>query len=127
MTFHRLTAGISRPWMKIKYFELLKETWSNFLKWSKSFYAKNKWGTSRNQVNFMGFGAGFLSAKQDIFQWFVHTGFMKSGPVNKFKYLYIIISITSKSYIAQVSTKQGTQGAEYIQTFRKIGYCNDEF
>ena len=35
----------------------------------------------------------------------------------------LIIIIISKSYIAHVSTKQGTQGAEYIQTFRKIGYC----
>ena len=35
--------------------------------------------------------------------------------------------IISKSYIAHVSTKQGIQGAEYIQTFRKIGYCSDEF
>ena len=36
----------------------------------------------------------------------------------------------SKSYmcIAHVSTKQGIQGAEYMQTFRKIaGYCSDEF
>ena len=40
----------------------------------------------------------------------------------------IIIIITSKSYVAHVSTKQGTQGAEYyIQTFRKIGYCSDGF
>ena len=39
----------------------------------------------------------------------------------------IIIIIISKSYIAHISTKQGTQGAEYIQTFRKIGYCSDEF
>ena len=31
------------------------------------------------------------------------------------------IIIISKSYIAHVSTKQGSQGAEYIQTFRKIG------
>ena len=23
--------------------------------------------------------------------------------------------------------QQGTQGAEYIHTFRKIGYCSDEF
>ena len=35
--------------------------------------------------------------------------------------------IISKSCIAHVSTKQGTQGAEYIQTFKKIGYCSDEF
>ena len=35
--------------------------------------------------------------------------------------------IISKSYIAHVSTKQGSQGAAYIQTFRKIGYCGDEF
>ena len=35
--------------------------------------------------------------------------------------------IILKSYIAHVSTKQGTQGAEYIQTFRKIGYCSDGF
>ena len=39
----------------------------------------------------------------------------------------VIIIIISKSYIAQVSTKQGTQGAEYIQTLRKICYCSDEF
>ena len=32
-----------------------------------------------------------------------------------------------KSYIAHISTKQGTQGAEYIQTSRKIGYYSDEF
>ena len=38
-----------------------------------------------------------------------------------------LITIISKSYIAHVSTKQGTEGAEYIQTFRKIGYCTDEF
>ena len=37
-----------------------------------------------------------------------------------------IIIIISKSYIAHVPTKQGTQG-EYIQKFRKIGYCRDEF
>ena len=35
--------------------------------------------------------------------------------------------IISKSYKAHVSTKQGTKGAEYIQTFRKIGYCSDVF
>ena len=35
--------------------------------------------------------------------------------------------IISKSYIEHVSTKQGTQSAEYIQTFRKIGYCSDKF
>ena len=34
--------------------------------------------------------------------------------------IIIIIIIILKSYIAHVSTKQGTQGAEYIQTFRKI-------
>ena len=38
------------------------------------------------------------------------------------QYIIIIIIIISKSYIAHVSTKQGTQGAEYIQTFRKIVY-----
>ena len=38
----------------------------------------------------------------------------------------IIISI-SKSYIVYVSTKQGTQGTEFIQTSRKIGYCSDGF
>ena len=27
--------------------------------------------------------------------------------------------------VAHVSTKQGTQGAEHKQTFRKIGYCSD--
>ena len=37
----------------------------------------------------------------------------------------IIIIIIPKSYIAHVSTKQGPQGAEYIQTFRKIGYCSE--
>ena len=43
-------------------------------------------------------------------------------------HLEAIIIIISKSYIAHVSTKQGTQGAdEYMQTFRKIGYCSDEF
>ena len=31
-----------------------------------------------------------------------------------------IIIIISKSYIVHVSTKQGTQSAEYIQTFRKV-------
>ena len=36
-------------------------------------------------------------------------------------------NIISKSYIAHVSTKQGTQGAEDIQTFIKIGYCSDEY
>ena len=41
--------------------------------------------------------------------------------------LIIIIIIISKSYIAHVSTKQGTQGAEYIHTFRMIGNCSDEF
>ena len=41
---------------------------------------------------------------------------------------YNIIIQISKSYnIAHVSTTQGTQGAEYIQTFRKIGYSSDEF
>ena len=40
--------------------------------------------------------------------------------------IIIIIIIISKSYIAHVSTKQGTQGADYIQTFRKIGCCSDE-
>ena len=40
----------------------------------------------------------------------------------KNEYIYI-----SKSYIAHISTKLGTQGAEYIQTFRKIGYRRDEF
>ena len=37
--------------------------------------------------------------------------------------------IILKSYKAQVSTRQGTQGAEYIyiQSYRKIGYCSDEF
>ena len=29
--------------------------------------------------------------------------------------------------MAHKSTKQGTQGAEFIQTFRKIGYNSDEF
>ena len=37
------------------------------------------------------------------------------------------VLIISKSYTAHVSTKQGTQGTEYIQTFRRIGYCSDEF
>ena len=32
----------------------------------------------------------------------------------------IIVIIILKSYIAHVSTKQGTQGAKYIQTFRKM-------
>ena len=36
------------------------------------------------------------------------------------------VVVISKSYIAHVSTNQGTQGADYIQTFRKIGYCSDE-
>ena len=39
----------------------------------------------------------------------------------------LIKIIISKSYIVHVSTKQGTQGAEYIQTFRRIDYCSDEF
>ena len=38
-----------------------------------------------------------------------------------------LIIIIWKCYIAHVSTKQGTQGAEYIQTFRRIGVCSDEF
>ena len=40
-----------------------------------------------------------------------------------------LIIMISKCYIANVSTKQGTQGAEYIhvQTARKISYCSDEF
>ena len=25
-----------------------------------------------------------------------------------------------------MSTKRGTQGAEFIQTFRRIGYCSDD-
>ena len=29
-------------------------------------------------------------------------------------------------YSAHLSTKQGTQGTEYIQTFRKKGYCSNE-
>ena len=37
------------------------------------------------------------------------------------------IIIISKSNIAHVSTKQSTQGAEYTQTFRMIGYFSDEF
>ena len=40
---------------------------------------------------------------------------------------YFYHLIISKCYIAYLSTKQGTQGAEYKQTFRKIGYCGDEF
>ncbi len=40
---------------------------------------------------------------------------------------WCIIIIISKSYIAHVSTKQGTQGAGCIQTYRKIGYCSEEF
>ena len=28
--------------------------------------------------------------------------------------------LISRSYIAHISTKQGTQGAEYIQTFKKV-------
>ena len=41
----------------------------------------------------------------------------------------MIIIIISKSCIAHVFTKQGTQGAEYmyVQTFRKVGNCSDEF
>ena len=35
------------------------------------------------------------------------------------------IDIIAKSYIVHASTKQGTQGAEYIQTLRKIGYCSE--
>ena len=42
-------------------------------------------------------------------------------------YCQRLIIIISKSYIAHVSTKQGTQGAEYIQTFRKIGNCRLAF
>ena len=42
-------------------------------------------------------------------------------------FVITIIKIILKSYIANVSTKQGTQGAECIQTFRKIGYCSDGF
>ena len=33
--------------------------------------------------------------------------------------------IVSKSYIAHVATKKGSQSAENMQTFRKIGYCSD--
>ena len=35
--------------------------------------------------------------------------------------MFVLLIIISKYYIAHVSTKQGTQGAEHIQTFRKIG------
>ena len=35
--------------------------------------------------------------------------------------IIIIIIIITKSYSAHVSTKQGTQSAEYIHIFRKIG------
>ena len=41
--------------------------------------------------------------------------------------LQILLITISNSYIAHISTKQGTQGAKYIQTFRKNGYCRDEF
>ena len=36
----------------------------------------------------------------------------------------IIIIIISKSYVAHIT---GTQGTEYIQTFRKVCYCSEEF
>ena len=47
----------------------------------------------------------------------------KANDNNFFKQIIMIIS---KSYIAHVSTKQGTQGAEYIQTYRKIAVMNSE-
>ena len=45
-------------------------------------------------------------------------------PADDIKVNICLPFIISKSNKAHVSTKQGTQGAEYKQTFREIGFCS---
>ena len=76
---------------------------------------------------------GLLKVPQHHYPW--SLGFLVHS-LNHLSFLGSVTCATNfnnnsniiKSYIARVSTKQGIQGAEYyLQTFRKIGYCSDEF
>ena len=62
----------------------------------------------------------FLSIFSTIFSFHKNNAYQTKAFQLKAIIIISIIIIISKSYIAHVSTKQGTQGAEYIQTLNKL-------